>query len=81
MLCPYYELALANRWPRKIDASLLNEALQISDGEFARRVMTRSKPKEDFGQQAFSLANRGEPDQEEDSHSDETAMEFEHDAE
>jgi hypothetical protein len=38
MLCPYYELGLANRFPRKIDAETLNLVFQLSEAEFADRI-------------------------------------------
>jgi len=38
MLCPYYEISLANRFPRKIEADLLNLVFQLKEADFAARI-------------------------------------------
>ncbi len=44
MLCPYYELALANRFPRKIEAEVLNLVFGLKEADFASRV-SKGRPK------------------------------------
>ena len=80
MLCPYYELALANRWPRRIDATVLNDVLRISDAEFVKKASGKihgaRRLKDDSAQQSL-LPEEVAPD----PVPDEASMEFENDAE
>ena len=61
ILCPYYELALANRFPRKIKAETLNHVFQLTETDFANRVSGRSKTAKrlrgESGQQSFELSS------------------------
>jgi hypothetical protein len=65
MLCPYYELALANRFPRKIEAELLNLVFELKEGDFAARVSQGRpkhgrKPRTESGQTSFEMTSRGD---------------------
>lgn len=57
MLCPYYELGLANRFPRKIDAQDLNLSFQLNEADFAHRVSQKyaRKTSADSRQKSFDI--------------------------
>ena len=65
MLCPYYELALANRFPRKIEADVLNLVFQLKEADFAARISQgRFKYKRNkrtpSGQTSFEMTTRSD---------------------
>jgi SIR2-like domain len=66
MLCPYYELALANRFPRKIEAELLNLVFQMGEADFAAKIAARHKHSQKSGgesvQALLEMAVAGDPE-------------------